>query len=399
MARPLLTRRALLASGALAAVVAGVSARAALAAGPHPDRKLVFVILRGGLDGLAAVPPIGDPAYQRLRGKLALPAAGEANGVLPLSDGLALHPALKGLHELYGQGEAAILHAAATPYRERSHFDGQDVLESGASKVFGRDDGWLNRALQALPAPREAVAIGAAVPLVLQGSAPATSWAPNVLPGADDDTLGRLMDLYAGDPVLGPALASALELDKVASGMGMEGDGRGGRRLIDYEPVARAAGRLLAAEGGASLAVVSADGWDTHANQGAAQGALALRLAALDRALLGLKAELGAHWAKSVIIVATEFGRTVAINGTGGTDHGTAAAAFLLGGAVKGGKLLGDWPALARLHEGRDLLPVNDLRALFKGALASHWGLDRAALDARVFPDSAAVRPLDGLLA
>lgn len=385
------TRRGVLA-GAGALVLAAGASRAALAQAV-PDRKLAFIILRGGMDGLAAVPPVGDSAYHGLRGALAL----SPDEALPLESGFALHPSLARLHAMYRDGDAAMLHAAASPYRERSHFDAQDVLESGASAVFAAEDGWLNRALAAAGVAREAVAIGPAVPLVLRGGAPAASWAPNILPSADQDTLHRLMDLYADDALLGPALASAVEIDMVAGDIDMgAGATRPGPR--SYEPLMRAAGRLMAAEGGADLAVVSLDGWDTHANQGAATGSLALRLGALDAALAGLREELGAAWGRTVVLVATEFGRTVAVNGTRGTDHGTGSAAFILGGAVRGGRMLGDWPGLDRLYEGRDLYPANDLRALFKGVLAEHWGLDRSALDTRVFPQSAGVTAMNGVV-
>ncbi len=386
------TRRALL-IGAGAATLTLAGGRAAFAQGVG-SRKLVVVILRGGLDGLAAVAPVSDPRYVALRGNLAL----TAGTGFDLGDGMMLHPRLETLSALYAEGKAAILHAAASPYRERSHFDGQDVLESGAVQVYGARDGWLNRALQRAPSASEAVGVGAAVPLLLRGAAPATSWAPNVLPETDADTLSRLMDLYAGDALLGPALASAVEVDAMASGMDM-----GGRMPAQgpnsYEPLARAAGRLMAAENGAGVTVISFDGWDTHANQGAEEGALANRLAGLDRAIAGLREELGGHWTQTAVIMATEFGRTVTVNGTRGTDHGSGGAAFLFGGAVRGGRILGDWPGLARLHENRDLIPANDLRSLFKGVLRDHWGANRSDLDGFVFPDSTDARPLEGLIA
>jgi uncharacterized protein (DUF1501 family) len=389
-------RRSLLAGFAAAGVWSVFGPSLAVAKGAV-DRPLVFIILRGGLDGLAAVAPVEDPRYAALRGELALKPPGEAGGALALGEGMGLHPALAGLHGLYGAGELSVLHAAATPYRDRSHFDGQDVLESGGEAVYGHPDGWLNRALQTLGPPPEAVAVGAALPLVLRGEAAASSWSPSVLRSADEDTLARLAALYDGDPVLAPALAQAVETNALAGDGGMGGGRRGGGP-INYEASLRPAGRLIA-EGAAALAVVSLDGWDTHANQGAEGGALALRLAALDRGLTALKAALGPKWSSSAIMVATEFGRTAAVNGTRGTDHGTGGAAFLLGGAVAGGRILGDWPGLGRLHEDRDVRPANDLRALFKGVLRDHWGVDRADLDGRVFPGSAGVPPLDGLIA
>lgn len=380
-----LTRRnALVGAGALTLATAAGSAAFATAPG---ERKFVLVILRGALDGLAACAPVSDPHYRAARAGLAL----TPDQVLALSDGMGLHPRLAYLHRQWSAGKLAVMHAAASPYRERSHFDGQDVLESGGAAVFGVNDGWLNRALQLLPAEAASagVGIGATVPLVLRGSAQATNWAPSIAPSANQDTLMRLTDLYAGDALLGPALAQAIETATIAGDADMSGM-RGGGRVGPgaYRTLTEAAARLMAAPGGPVAGVVSLDGWDTHAGQGAGDGALALRLGALDTALAALETGLGAHWEKTVVIVASEFGRTVAENGTRGTDHGTGGVAFVFGGAVRGGRFVGDWPGLApgALYEGRDLAPANDVRGLFAGALRDHWGLDRAALSSRVFP-------------
>jgi uncharacterized protein (DUF1501 family) len=293
----------------------------------------------------------------------------------------------------------AFMHACATPYRDRSHFDGQDVLESGSNRVFSATDGWLNRALAVRPdhapnhppkhAPnREGIAIAATVPLVLRGPAPSSSWAPSNSPAAAQDTLARLMDLYAGDTLLAPALASAVHNQQTVAESPMMA--AAGERLSSGAQVrmAEAAARLLVAPNGPAAAVLSLDGWDTHANQGTLQGALALRLAALDSSLRALKSGLGPQWADTVVVVATEFGRTVAENGTGGTDHGTGSLAFVLGGAVRGARMLGDWPTLARsaLYEGRDLAPVNDLRGLLMAVLSEHWGIEPDLLQRQVFP-------------
>jgi uncharacterized protein (DUF1501 family) len=387
MTSPLhLTRRRALAWGG-ALVAAGVGDVAF--AQTSGDAKFVLVILRGAMDGLAAVPAIGDPRYRALRGGLALPAPGETDGALPIGDGFALHPRLSFLHGRWTAGELAVLHATSPPYRSRSHFDGQDVLETGATRVFGADDGWLNRALSCLPqsANARAVGIGAAVPLVLKGAAAVSNWAPSFAPAASEDTLMRLADLYSGDALLAPTLQRAAATAETVGADNRMGLTRGGP--AGYATLARAAANLVSAPDGPACAVVSLEGWDTHANQGGANGALALRLAGLDAALAALKDGMGGHWQRTVVVVATEFGRTVAENGTAGTDHGTGGAAFALGGAVRGGRMLGDWPTLApnALHEGRDLAPANDLRGLFASVLRDHWGLDAAALRARVFPD------------
>jgi uncharacterized protein (DUF1501 family) len=394
------TRRSLLATGATLTLLAPFGR---LAAAATPDSRLVLVILRGGLDGLAAVPPYAEPAYARLRGPLALPAPGTENGVLDLDGTFGLHPALANLHALYRAREALVLHAAATPYRERSHFDAQNVLEAGGTAPSASAGGWLNRTLAALASagePRGAVALADNVPLVLRGELAVTSWAPSQLPETDEDTLARVRRLYeAADPALAASLNAALAARAIAGdGSGERMSGRAGQAIA---PLASAAARFLASPDGPRIAVLDAGGWDTHANQGAAQGPLALRLRGLDAGLQLLKTELGAHWRETTVLVVTEFGRTVAVNGTRGTDHGTAGCAFVAGGAVEGGRIVADWPGLAAgdLHEGRDLRATTDLRALFKSVLHERFGVSESALARAVFPGSDAVEPLEGLAA
>ena len=390
------TRRSLLATGATLTLLAPFARLAA--AGASADARLVLVILRGGLDGLAAVPPYAEPRYAELRGPLALGAPSTEGGVLGLDGTFGMHPALANLHAWYRAGEALVVHAAATPYRERSHFDAQKVLEAGGAAPSASMAGWLNRALGLLSAAggkRDAVALADTVPLVLRGEFAVTSWAPSRLPETDDDTLARVRRLYeAADPELAARLTDALAARELAGD-----ERRGGRVGQAVAPLASAAGRFLASENGPRVAVLDVTGWDTHANQGAAQGPLALRLRTLDSGLATLKTELGAHWRDTGVLVVTEFGRTVAANGTRGTDHGTAGVAFVAGGGVAGGRIVGDWPGLGArdLHEGRDLRATTDLRALFKAALHDRFGISEAALARTVFPDSDSIAPLDGL--
>jgi uncharacterized protein (DUF1501 family) len=277
------------------------------------------------------------------------------------------------------------------------------VLEAGGVAPTSATSGWLNRALGALAADgaqREAVALADTVPLVLRGEFAVTSWAPSRLPETDDDTLARVRRLYeAADPELAARLSDALAARDLA---GDAADGRmGGRTGQAIAPLASAAARFLSADTGPRVAVLDVGGWDTHANQGGAQGPLALRLRGLDSGLAMLKSELGAHWHETSVLVVTEFGRTVAANGTRGTDHGTAGCAFLAGGAVRGGRVVGDWPGLSArdLHEGRDLRATTDLRALFKAVLHERFGVAEGALARTVFPASDAIAPLDGLSA
>jgi uncharacterized protein (DUF1501 family) len=380
------SRRLMLGAGFGLVLAAGAS-RASFAAAGNGSNKLVFIILRGAMDGLSAVVPYSAPEYRPLRGQLALGEPGSKDGVLALNNTLGLHPSLTGLKALWDAKQLSVLHAASTPYRDRSHFEAQDVLESGANRTYGSQDGWLNRAIALLPngPSKEGVGISRTIPLVLRGSAKASSWAPALAPGTDPDTLNRLADLYAYDTLLGPALARAVETDAILGDSVDAKDARNLGRNFGYSPLASAAAKLLTAENGPSAAVLSFEGWDTHANQGGATGQLANRLQGLDGAITTLKTELGPVWTKTAVIVATEFGRTARVNGTGGTDHGTGGVALLTGGAVKGGQLLGDWPGLGSLYQDRDLQPANDIRALFAGVMAEHWNLDRTALNERVF--------------
>jgi len=392
----------------------------AAADGAAERRKLIVFVCRGGMDGLSVSPPVGDPNYAALRGAIAIPGFDQPGGALRLDDTFGLHPALASVHRLALKGEARIAPAVATPDRARSHFEAQDVLENGATAAYGTDSGWLNRALQAMgPGKVKAISVGATAPLILRGGVEAASWSPGPGVGKDPRLPGILQDLYAHDPMLSRALAAGLSTEsmaKVASAdataaLSQAGDMTGA--MAASAPSAPRQGVAIARQLGATLAgfmiqpdgpqvaAVSIDGFDTHANQGASQGQLATRLAYLDAALDGLADGMGPAWKDTAVVVATEFGRTAHVNGTGGADHGTASTALLLGGALKGGGIVGDWPTLAqgRLFENRDTAPTLDMRALFKGLLAGQFGIDRRALDTVVFPDSAAVAPTGGIIA
>ena len=381
------------------------------------DGRFVFIILRGALDGLTAVPPYGDSAYAALRGPLAVAPPGTVEGGLKLDNLFALHPSLAFLHECFGAKELTVLHAVATPYRERSHFDGQDVLESGVPRPHASESGWLNRALSVQGAsPRHlGVALGSNVPLVMRGPAEVASWSPSRLASLSEDTLQRVTDLYSMDTMLSQRLADALASDEIAkAGQPHPGDDMSSPMATAEPPAAgvqrngaarfvetvRATASFLAKDDGPRVAVLEITGWDTHANEGGAQGQLAQRLGALDTGLREFKSALGPVWGNTAVLLATEFGRTAATNGTRGTDHGTGSAAFLVGGAVSGGRVLADWPALnaSALYEGRDLKPTQDLRAVIKGVLHEQLMISDRALDTTVFPDSAGIRRIDGLI-
>ena len=378
---------------------AGSLPRLALAS-TNTNARLVLVILRGAVDGLALAAPYGDGNYRRVRGELALQKPGETDGLLKLDGLFGLHPSLQGLYDGFERDELLIVHAVASPYRERSHFDGQDVLENGASRVGALRDGWLNRAL-ASGDDRQAIALAQNTPLVLRGDTVVSSWAPSRLPGADDSTLGRLRRLYASDAFFATRLEQALKSQAIADGSGVDGArGRRGNEAQQFGELMSAAARFLVAPGGPGIAVVEFGGWDTHANQGASSGALANRFKALDDGVEALRSGLGDAWNDTVVAIVTEFGRTVHVNGTRGTDHGTATAAVLLGGAVNGGRMITDWPGLAEknLYAGRDLQPTTDLRSVFKGLLEEHLRLPSRAIETDVFPDSSDARPLRNLV-
>jgi uncharacterized protein (DUF1501 family) len=369
------------------------------------DRRLLFMFLRGGMDGLSAVPPYGDSQYAAQRGPLAVPASDTPGGALNLDGHFGLSPHLQEMRKLYAAQELAVLHAIASPYRERSHFDAQNLIENGTIRPFGRETGWLNAALGAAGraggyanAATLGFALGPNVPLVLRGPAQVGSWSPSRLPQPDTGLLDRLATLYQGDALLGRSFAVAREAQAMMEAY--HGDGTGGQTLPVVE-LARAAGEILSRRHGPRVATIDFGGWDTHISQQGEYSQLTRNLRLLDRSLAVLKTTLGPAWQHTAVLIVTEFGRAVAPNGSGGTDHGTAGAAFVAGGAVRGGRVIADWPGLGQraLHEERDLKPTLDLRALFKAALAAQLGLGEAALETEVFPDSGAVRPLDGVFA
>lgn len=402
----MLTRRTMLRGLGAGTALVTLPVRLALADAPT-GRRFVLMILRGGLDGLAAVPAYGDPDYRQARGALSIAEPGREGGALDLGGRFGLHPALAPLHAFYRRGEMLVLHATCSAYRGRSHFDGQDVLESGVVTPHGARDGWLNRALAALPSAasgsRAGLALGASVPLALRGQVPVASWAPTDMPEIEPGLMQTIAALYQRDALLGPALQEGLKAQSFADQVMNDGQRMNqppGPGRQQFRQAAQAAGRLLAPENGPRIAVLDLGGWDTHANQGAARGRLAQVLEILAEGVVDLAGGLGAAWRHTTVLIATEFGRTVAANGTGGTDHGTGGVAFLLGGAVAGGRVLADWPGLSanRLFEGRDLMPTTDLRSVAKAILIEHLGLASRTIETQVFPDSRHAAPTKGLL-
>jgi uncharacterized protein (DUF1501 family) len=369
----------------------------ALASAPT-DRRMVVVILRGALDGMAAVVPYGDPGLVGLRGEIVPPAPGQPDGLLDLGGFYGLHPALAGLHDMYQANEALAVHAVAGSYRVRSHFEAQDYLESGADHRM--TSGWLNRAVAALPPTGtqrpegDALAVGVSVPLLLRGPARVSNWAPHGFSQPAPDLYATIAALNQDDAILGPAIQEGL-LARGFSTSVMAGEDEPKDKNA-FATLARSAGEMLAAPGGPRIAALEIGGWDTHTGQA---NRLTKPLKQLDAGLVALKTALGPAWAQTAVLVMTEFGRTARVNGTKGTDHGTGTVAFVVGGVVAGGRVRATWPGLGpdQLFENRDLAPTTDLRAVAKGMLAAHLGLDGGALG-RVFPGSDGVGPMAGLI-
>ena len=350
--------------------------------------RFVFVLLRGGFDGMSAVVPYGDPSYEPLRGALAF----ERDELVILNDMFALAPGLAPLAEFWKRGELALLHAMAIPYRTRSHFDGQAILETGLDRPIGSSDGWLNRLLQVMPGERSGIAIAAGMPRSLTGSVPVQTWSPAQLGAVDDAYLERLAVLYRGDRALSGRFEAALQQKDVVGEEAMAGMGarRGG-----IAPLMEAAARILRQETGPNVAAMEFSGWDTHANQGAGGGALDRQLGQLAQGLETFRSGMGSAWSNTTVVVMTEFGRTARPNGTRGTDHGTAGAGFVLGPRLARSAVFADWPGLAdrSLFEGRDLKPTLDTRAVLKGAISATFDLSASQAD-RVFPGSDGARGL-----
>ena len=403
MTSHLLSRRTVLLGLTTVMTARGVS----LAVGAAPTgKRLVVVLLRGALDGLSAVVPYGDPGLMALRPELVPPPPGQDKGLLDLGGKFGLHPALARSHALYQANELLIVHAVAGPTRARSHFEAQDCLESGADHRL--NSGWLNRATAAIP-PRgpyqspdqgpgkdmaSAIAIGASVPLLLQGGTRVANWAPHGFSEPAPSLYQTILTLNEGDPLTGPAIAAGMR-DRGFGGS-VTGEAEKGANRSAFPTLAKAAGAMLRAPDGPRIAALELGGWDTHTAQA---NRIAGPLSQLDQGLDALRTALGDAWRHTAVLVTTEFGRTARMNGTQGTDHGTASVAFLAGGAVTGGQVMGAWPGLERgqLFEDRDLAPMTDLRAIAKGVLIDHIGLNQNALKT-VFPGGDSVQPMRGLI-
>lgn len=385
MTMPSITRRRFLAAlGGTAMLTLWPGLSPAASGG---QTRLVVVLLRGAMDGLHLLPPRGDADYLRARGQLAVTDA------LPLDGSFGLHPKMTFAHQLFADKQLLPLVAVAPPYQRRSHFDAQDCLENGTAAPGGARDGWIGRCIQSMVAS-EGVAIAQVMPLAMRGSERAGIWSPPLPRDLPDTLMQQLEPLYAADARLAPMFADAMAA--AATGMG-DTQGKSGRGAFRLPDAMAAAAKRMRGPDAARIAFVEDSGWDTHRGQ---QLALDRKFAELDAGLRAIREGLGDEWSRTAVVVVTEFGRTVASNGSAGTDHGVGGVSLLAGGAVRGGRVGGDWPGLSTgaLLEGRDLRPTTDMRALFKGVLVNHLAVPETALETRIFPDSRAVRPLEGLL-
>ena len=354
-------------------------------AAANTDRRFIFIIQRGAADGLNTVIPYADPAYAKLRGALAIDVAQAAK----LDGMFALHPSLIETAKLYTAGQALFVQAVASPYRDRSHFDAQNVLETGGNTAYQLKDGWMNRLLTLLPkAQNEAIAFAATIPMALRGKMEVSSYAASHLPQAPDDLLLRVSQLYAEDAQLNPIWQAALAANNMADDSSAK---------QDPASLGKLAASFLAKTNGPRIAMIETGGWDTHSGQ---EARLSRQLTSLDQLIAALRTGLGDTWQKTTIIIATEFGRTAAANGTGGTDHGTGSAALILGGDVNGGRVIADWPGLnqSNLFEGRDLKPTTNLDTLIASLASASFGIDSALVAKTLFPASVNGKMLDGLI-
>lgn len=350
--------------------------------------RLVFVLLRGGFDGLSALVPYGDPGYETLRAGMSYEP-----GELAVLDGtFGLAPGLAPLKEFWDRGELAAIHAMAIPYRTRSHFDGQAILETGLDRPIGSADGWLNRLLQVMPGERSGIAIASGMPRSMSGSFDVETWSPAQLGAVTDEYLERLAALYRRDRSLAGRFEAALQLDGSAGEEAMAG---GNAQRDGLTALLQATARLISPPTGPNVAAVEFSGWDTHANQGLAGGALDRRLAQLAEGLVAFRSAMGETWSSTTVVVMTEFGRTARINGTRGTDHGTAGAGFVLSPRVRRSQVIADWPGLGerQLYEARDLAPTLDTRSVLRGIVEAQFDLTSAQLD-RVLPGARSLQVL-----
>ena len=359
--------------------------------------RLVVINVKGGVDGLSLVAPYGDGNLRSLRAPLMAPAVRTTGGMIDLGGFYGLHPKMVQFGGLYQAGQGLVVHAVGNCASTRSHFVGQDYLQSGSGELLS--SGWLNRASSFLPSPgsglESAIAVNYTTPLLLRGSTPVSGWVPNTYQTLPTTGINGILAAAAPDPLLGSAMQVAFNnrttLESIQTSWSAPAS-----NLSSLAVLARTAGEVLATSNGPRIAALETGSFDTHANQ---NGTLGNSLAELDQAIDELQLTLSSCWSNTVVLTITEFGRTAAVNGSGGTDHGTAFAVLLAGGAVAGGRVVATWPGLSasQLFEGRDLAATVDVRSILMGVLRDHLGLSSAALSS-VFPDAGSISPMNGLI-
>lgn len=377
MASVLLNRRSFLASACCAAA-SPLMTPVTFAAVPG-DRRFVTIVLRGALDSLFLLQPYTDPLLRQYRPDLTLDPA---SGLIDLDGQFGLHGDASDLLPLWKSGELAFVNAVSTPYRDqRSHFDGQDILESGGSSAADENSGWLNRALASIPRSesRKAIDVNTSAELILSGPNPVDTWSTQSNLAMEADELTFFQRLYGSDPIFSKVFAEAMDTDKDSDSIFGTG-----KRSADAAGIARLTAGML--KGDYRIASFSIGGWDTHIGQA---NIFRKPLRGLVAALTTLKQELGPDvWGKTAVLAMTEFGRTARQNGSKGTDHGTGGLAIIAGGAIRGGKVYGEWPGLRedRLFEGRDLMPTADVREVAASLLHSQFDISGGDLTSKIFP-------------
>lgn len=352
------------------------------------QKRLIVVFLRGAIDGLNVVVPYGDRSYYAARPNIAIPAPGKPDGALKLDDQFGLHPALSPLMPLWADGSLAFVHACGSPDATRSHFDAQDYLETATPGQKNTIDGWMNRLLSHLAGrnPVQAVNVGTTTPRILTGklsvaNLPTGRGATQRLP-IDRPAVSEAFDrLYSGTDELSEAYRGGREARKALMDdleAEMNRANNGATLPAGFVTDAQRLAKVMARDRRVQLGFLAVGGWDTHVNQGGSNGQLARNLTLLGQGLLALQKGLGAAYRETAIVVMSEFGRTVQENGNRGTDHGHGNVMWLMGGAIDGGRVYGDFPGLAptALYQNRDLAITTDFRDVIGSVVQTHFKLN-----------------------
>lgn len=341
----------------------------------NKDGRLIVINLEGGMDGLCAVPPLGDRALKTARRDLLI------NDSLSVNPFFGLHPSLKNFGEMLANDEATIIHATAFPYTKRSHFEGQNIVETGVITPFSSKTGWLGRAMELAGVGGRSLSLD--TPLLVRGDMSVEAYYPSNMRGSavpNKEILEVLKSLYEGD-----ALETTEVLQKQLAAS------RNVPRVRDPEGLATFAGKRMQEAHGPKVAVIRVNQFDTHANQGTEEGIQAEQLEVVDNVFAALKSGLGKMWSSTVVMTVTEFGRTLGQNGSAGTDHGYGSACMIAGGLLENAGIVSDWPGLKsnNLYEGRDLLATIDMRSVCAACLEATFGLEHEEITEVVFSDKA----------